>query len=100
FLPEFIESVAGGTDTQLLSIISAYSLTNFVPADSLIMFHSEADAWVPVRNTLNTYDKMKAANAPVRKDILPLSAGQSHQDAAETFFLSVLMNILLTGVIN
>jgi pimeloyl-ACP methyl ester carboxylesterase len=100
FLPEFVSGISRKTDAQLLSVISANSLIDFVPKDSLILFHSEKDAWVPVQNTLNTYDAMKAANAPVRKDILSIDAGLGHSEAATIFYSSVLMNMFATGATN
>jgi pimeloyl-ACP methyl ester carboxylesterase len=98
FLPSFLDGLHNATDAQLFNIIKENSLTDFVPADSLILFHSEADTWVYVENTLNAYDKMKNAGAPVRKEILPLAAAQDHAEASQTFMMSTFVNMFTTGV--
>jgi hypothetical protein len=98
FQKDFIDLVLNDGDTELNEITKENSLADFVPSDSLILFHSEADSWVYVSNTINTYNKMKLRNAPVRCEIIPLEAGKDHEEAAMLFFLSAVMNMFITQV--
>jgi len=62
FRPEFISGVVGdtgtGTDTEFLNILSENSLTDFAPADSLVLVCGSADNFVYPVNTLNAYNAM------------------------------------------
>jgi pimeloyl-ACP methyl ester carboxylesterase len=98
FKSTFIDGVVTGTDTELLGIAEQNSLVNFVPSDSLILFHSEADSWVYSINTTNTYNNMKSKGAPVRSEIVPKASGLDHGAASETFLQSTFTNILFTNV--
>jgi predicted esterase len=97
FTPGFISGVAGA-DTELSNIMEQNSLVNFVPSDSLILFHSEADAWVYPINTTNAYNRMKSQGAPVRSEIVPMASGLGHEAASAVFLQSTFTNILLTNV--
>jgi pimeloyl-ACP methyl ester carboxylesterase len=99
FQEEFIDMILSDKDTEFIKILKENTLTDFVPSDSLILFHSEADSWVYVSNTVNAYDKMKHKGAPVRCEIIPENANKDHGDAAVDFFLSTFMNVLATGVL-
>ncbi|MDR1582304.1 MAG: Ig-like domain-containing protein [Prevotellaceae bacterium] len=98
FLQEYVSSILNGNDTELNAILKENSLVNFVPADSLILFHSEADTWVYVSNTINAYNKMRSKNAPVRCEILSIDAHKDHEDAVEVFMESAVMNMFTKGV--
>jgi pimeloyl-ACP methyl ester carboxylesterase len=100
FKEEFIDMILNGEDVTFSKILKENSLTDFVPSDSLILFHSEADSWVYVSNTINAYDKMKRKNAPVRCEILSADANKDHQDAAMIFLQSTILNIFTTQVFN
>jgi hypothetical protein len=97
FKGEFIDMILNDEDTEFNKILKENTLTDFVPSDSLILFHSEADSWVYVSNTKNAYDKMKSRGAPVRCEIIPAKEKKDHGDAAITFFLSAVFNIFATG---
>jgi pimeloyl-ACP methyl ester carboxylesterase len=71
FHKDFIDDVLNDRDEEFGEILKENSLAHFVPSDSLILFHSEADSWVYVSNTVNTYNNMKRENAPVRCEIIP-----------------------------
>jgi pimeloyl-ACP methyl ester carboxylesterase len=100
FRPEFIEDVKNSADTELFDIAVQNSLTGFVPADSLILFHSEADSWVYPVNTINACTQMQSKGAPVRMELLPESEHKDHGEAATVFLQSVFMNIVATGLLN
>jgi dipeptidyl aminopeptidase/acylaminoacyl peptidase len=87
-------------DTEFSDILKENTLINFMPSDSLILFHSEADSWVYVSNTENTYAIMKSKGAPVRCEIIPAEENKDHGDAAITFFWSTVMNIFATGAMS
>ncbi|MDR2383865.1 MAG: hypothetical protein LBD76_08310 [Prevotellaceae bacterium] len=99
FQKEFIDIILEDKDTEFSKILKENTLTGFVPADSLILFHSEADSWVYVSNTVNAYNKMKSKGAPVRCEIIPESENKDHGDAAISFFYSTFVNVLTTGVL-
>jgi hypothetical protein len=98
FRPEFIDTVLNGKDTKFSEIIKDNTLVNFVPSDSLILFHSEADSWVYVSNTNNAYNKMKNKGAPVRREIIPVEENRDHGDAITEFFQSTIFNIFATQI--
>jgi hypothetical protein len=100
FREEFIDTILNDKDTELGDILKENTLTGFVPSDSLILFHSEADSWVYVSNTINAYDKMKRNGAPVRCEIIPAIEQKDHSDAAMMFFQSTIMNVYMTGLFN
>jgi dipeptidyl aminopeptidase/acylaminoacyl peptidase len=89
--------VLNDNDTDFSAILKENTLTDFVPSDSLILFHSEADSWVYVSNTKNAYNKMRGKGAPVRCEIIPAEENQDHEEAAITFFWSTILNIFTTG---
>jgi hypothetical protein len=74
------------------------SLVDFVPSDSLVLFHSEADSWVYSINTTNAYHKMKSRGAPVRIVIVPEAFGWNHEAALEIFLQSTFTNMIYTNV--
>jgi pimeloyl-ACP methyl ester carboxylesterase len=96
FQEQFIDMILNNQDAEFNAILKENTLTDFVPSDSLILFHSEADSWVYVSNTNNAFDRMKRNGAPVRCQIIPAGENQDHGDAAITFFWSTVMNIFLT----
>ncbi|MDR1341076.1 MAG: hypothetical protein LBK58_13630 [Prevotellaceae bacterium] len=98
FRPEFIDAILNGEDTKFSEIIKANTLINFVPSDSLILFHSEADSWVYVSNTNNAYSKMKSKGAPVRREIIPMEENKDHDDAISEFLQSTIFNVFTTQV--
>jgi acetyl esterase/lipase len=98
FQEEFIDMILNDKDTEFSKILKENTLTGFVPSDSLILFHSEADSWVYVSNTVNAYDKMKSKGAPVRCEIIPEGENKDHGDAAMSFFMSTFMNVFSTGI--
>jgi uncharacterized protein YjdB/pimeloyl-ACP methyl ester carboxylesterase len=87
FRQEFREDILAGNDTQFSEILKENTLVDFVPSDSLILFHSEADTWVYVSNTVNAYNTMRSNGAPVRYEIIPKSENIDHEAAAMNFFL-------------
>ncbi|MDR1594676.1 MAG: hypothetical protein LBS43_09395 [Prevotellaceae bacterium] len=100
FQEEFIDVILNDKDAEFSKILKENSLTGFVPSDSLILFHSEADSWVYVSNTINTYDKMKSKNAPVRQEIIPAAANKDHGEAAMLFLQSTVVNMFTTQLFN
>jgi hypothetical protein len=96
FRQDFIDMILNDGDAEFSKILEANSLVDFVPSDSLILFHSEADSWVYVSNTVNIYEKMKLKNAPVRCEIIPEIENKDHSDAATMFFQSTILNIFAT----
>ena len=98
FNSQFIKAVNSESDTEFLQILYKNSLVDFVPKDSLILFHSQADTYVYVVNTDNAYASMQSHNAPVRKEIVPLAAREDHIVAAFTFLQNTVTNMLLTEV--
>jgi hypothetical protein len=99
FKPDFIDLVMEDKDVKLSSILKENTLSNFVPSDSLILFHSEADSWISVSNTNNTYNKMKSKNAPVRCEIIPKEENKDHDDAVSVFLRSTILNMISTQVL-
>jgi hypothetical protein len=100
FQEEFIHLILNDEDAELSKILKENTLTDFVPSDSLILFHSEADSWVYVSNTVNAYDKMKTERAPVRCEIISAEANKDHEEAAAVFFQSTVMNMFATQTFN
>jgi hypothetical protein len=98
FQENFIDSVLNNRYTDFQKILKENTLTDFVPSDSLILFHSEADSWVFVNNTINAYNKMKSKNAPVRCEIIPRAENKDHSEAATVFLRSCIFNIFTTQV--
>jgi hypothetical protein len=98
FRDDYIEMVLNDRDADLKNILKENTLTDFVPSDSLILFHSEADSWVSVNNTINAFNRMKSKGAPVRCEIVPVGANKDHSDAAVIFFQSSLFNAFATQV--
>jgi hypothetical protein len=98
FRPDFIDMVLEDKDVKLNSILKENTLTDFIPSDSLILFHSEADSWVFVSNTNNTYNQMKSKGAPVRREILPKEANKDHDEAVAVFLQSTILNMISTQV--
>jgi hypothetical protein len=98
FRPEFIDTILNDKDAKFNEIIKDNTLTDFVPLDSLILFHSEADSWVYVSNTNNAYDKMKNKGAPVRREIIPVEENKDHGEAVIEFLQSTLFNAFATRV--
>jgi pimeloyl-ACP methyl ester carboxylesterase len=97
FQEEFINMILNDKDTEFDKILKENTLTDFVPSDSLILFHSEADSWVYVNNTINAYDKMRRKGAPVRCEIIPAEENKDHGEAATLFFWSTVVNMFTTG---
>jgi hypothetical protein len=98
FRPEFTGAILNGEDAGFSKIIKDNTLINFVPSDSLILFHSEADSWVYVSNTNNAYSRMKSRGAPVRREIIPGKENKDHGDAAAEFLQSSVYNIFATQI--
>ncbi|MDR2287111.1 MAG: hypothetical protein LBE04_06515 [Prevotellaceae bacterium] len=98
FRKEFIDTILNDKDVEFGKILKRNSLTDFVPSDSLVLFHSEADSWVYVSNTINAYNKMKQKNAPVRYEIIPAEANKDHEEAAAIFIESAIINMYVTQV--
>jgi hypothetical protein len=98
FRAAFIDTILNDRDAEFGKILKENSFTGFVPSDSLILFHSEADSWVYVSNTINVYDRMKSKNAPVRCEIIPVEANKDHQEAAMLFLQSTVLNIFTTHI--
>ncbi|MDR1860874.1 MAG: alpha/beta hydrolase [Bacteroidales bacterium] len=99
FRADFAAEIENGADTELLTIVRQNSLVSFVPTDSLILFHSEADSWVYVSNTNSAYSAMKSAGAPVRRVIVPQSEHKDHSAAAADFLEFAFRNAMSTGAI-
>jgi hypothetical protein len=100
FRKDFIDGIISGTDTELSALMEQNSLVDFVPSDSLVLFHSEADSWVYSINTTNAYHKMKSRGAPVRIVIVPEASGCNHEAALEIFLQSTFTNMIYTNVFN
>jgi hypothetical protein len=100
FRKEFIDTVLNDKDAEFGKILKENSLADFVPSDSLILFHSEADSWVYVSNSINAYNKikMKQKNAPVRIELIPAEANKDHEAAAAIFIESAIFNMYTTQV--
>jgi hypothetical protein len=98
FQPDFIDMVLGNNDLELNNILKENTLADFIPSDSLILFHSEADSWVSVSNTNNTYNKMRSKGAPVRCEIIPKEINKDHDEASAVFLQSTIFNIISTQV--
>jgi hypothetical protein len=98
FRESFIDAILNDNDTDIQTIFKENTLTDFVPSDSLILFHSEADSWVFVNNTINTFSKMKSKGAPVRCEIIPEYEHKDHSDAAMVFLISSVRNMFATQV--
>lgn len=98
FRQDFIDTVLNDRDADFQKIIRENTLTDFVPSDSLILFHSEADSWVFVDNTLNAFNKMKSKNAPVRCEIIPKEENKDHGEAVTVFLQSSIFNAFATQI--
>jgi len=98
FKPDFIDMIMEDKDVKLNDILKENTLINFIPSDSLILFHSEADSWVSVSNTNNTYNTMKRNGAPVRCEIIPREKNQDHDEAVAVFLESTIINMISTQV--
>lgn len=87
FNPAFIPEVLNGADTSLLRIAKENSLTDFMPADSLIFVYGGADTWVLPVNTENAYSRMSAGACPVKKYFLP----EGTHPSTYPFYVKVLV---------
>jgi dienelactone hydrolase len=98
FQADFIDMILNDGDAEIGRILKENSLTDLVPSDSLILFHSEADSWVYASNTVNAYNRMKSKGAPVRREIIPEEEHLDHGEAVAVFLQSTIMNMFATQV--
>lgn len=90
FRPGFIDGVVGKSDAEFTGILKANSLTDFVPADSLIFVCGSTDDWVYPSSTLNTFSAMTAKHCKVK--MYELSGGD--HETTMPYYLDILLGRL------
>lgn len=83
--PELIASYTSGTNQKLIDAVADNDIYDWKPQAELKLYHGDADTYVPIINSLEAFDAMKARGAnSVTLDIIE---GGTHGSSIGDFFI-------------
>jgi Secretory lipase len=82
--PTFIKGLLDGTDKAFITAVSDNDIFDWKPKTVTRLYHGDADTYVPIINTLTTYEAMKAKGA--ENVSLFIIKGGKHDTSVGDFF--------------